>query len=66
MLGTGTLNYNAIYNEASYSASGAGISGGYGGGNWNVGGGLPISQKGNSRSDNLSGVAQRTIIVRDG
>ncbi|RUL68724.1 hemagglutinin repeat-containing protein, partial [Dyella choica] len=75
ILDTGSLTYESIHNEAKYSASSVGISGGYGagssmGGNILSGVGTALSlatpQHGNSSSDTKSGIAQGTINVRDG
>ena len=73
VLNTGTLTYEAIHNEATYSASSVGVSGGYSAGGGGYGGSgvtgagsLPISQSGNSSSDTKAGIAHGTIIVRDG
>jgi filamentous hemagglutinin len=74
-LDTGSLTYESIHNEAKYSASSVGISGGYGAGSSMAGNivsgvgtalSLATPQQGNSSSDAKSGVAQGTINVRDG
>ena len=73
ILDTGSLTYESIHNEANYSASSFGIGGGYSTGGGGYGGSgfsgapnLGISQKGNSGSDTNAGIAQGTIIQRDG
>ena len=73
ILDTGSLTYESIHNEANYSASSIGIGGGYSTGGGGYGGSgfsgglnLGIPQKGSSSSDTQSGIAQGTIIQRDG
>jgi len=73
LLNTDSLTYESIHNEANYSASSMGISGGYSAGGGGYGGSgfsaspmLGIPQKGNSSSDTIAGIAQGTIIQRDG
>ncbi|WP_404548726.1 hemagglutinin repeat-containing protein [Dyella jejuensis] len=74
VLDTGSLTYENIHNEANYSASSMGISGGYGAGGSTVGNALSgigtalsltTPQHGKSSSDTNAGIAQGTIIVRD-
>ncbi|MGN6322893.1 MAG: hemagglutinin repeat-containing protein [Dyella sp.] len=75
ILDTGSLTYESIHNEARYSASSVGISGGYGAGSSMAGNilsgvgtalSLATPQHGNSSSETQSGIAQGTINVRDG
>ncbi|HET7329512.1 hemagglutinin repeat-containing protein [Dyella sp.] len=75
LLNTGSLTYENIHNEANYSASSVGISGGYGAGSSmagnvlsGVGAALSLAtpQYGQSSSDTNAGIAQGTIHVRDG
>ncbi|GAB2562795.1 hypothetical protein ISP15_18040 [Dyella jejuensis] len=75
VLDTGSLTYENIHNEANYSASSVGISGGYGAGGSTIGNALSgigtalsltTPQHGKCSSDTNAGIAQGTIIVRDG
>ncbi len=73
LLDTGSLTYESIHNEANYSASSTGISasysaggGGYGGSGFSGAPTLGVPQSGHSSSDTNSGIAQGTIIQRDG
>jgi filamentous hemagglutinin len=66
VLDTGTLTFNNIDNQSKYSASSIGISGGGGGGS---GGGAPsiaVPQGDSSHSTTKAGVANGTIITRNG
>jgi filamentous hemagglutinin len=72
-LNTGSLTFESIHNEANYSARSVGISGGYSTGGGGYGGsgfgGAPsiaVPQGKSSSSDTHSGIAQGTIIQRDG
>ncbi|MFK2902250.1 hemagglutinin repeat-containing protein, partial [Dyella jejuensis] len=69
LLDTGSLTYENIHNEANYSASSVGISGGYGAGGSTVGNALSgigtalsltTPQHGKSSSDTNAGIAQGT------
>jgi len=66
LLDSGSLTYESIHNEANYSASSIGVSAGYGSGGFSASPMLGVPQKGNSSSDTSSGIAQGTIIQRDG
>jgi filamentous hemagglutinin len=73
ILDTGSLTYESIHNDANYSASSLGVSASYSNGQSEFGpggfNGAPdpgIPQKGHSSSDTNSGIAQGTIIQRDG
>jgi filamentous hemagglutinin len=65
-LSTGTLTYEDIKNEAHYSASSFGVSGGYGssGGSFSGSGSIPQSESESSTTH--SGIALGTIDVRSG
>ena len=66
MLDTGSLTFESIHNEANYSASSIGIGGGYSGSGWSGAPSLAVVQGKSSSSDTNSGIAQGTIIQRDG
>ena len=66
LLDTGSLTYESIHNEANYSASSIGVSAGYGSGGFSASPMLGVPQSGHSSSDTNSGIAQGTIIQRDG
>ncbi|WP_240669182.1 hemagglutinin repeat-containing protein [Dyella sp. M7H15-1] len=67
LLDTGTLTYESLHNEANYSASNVGVSAGYSaGGGFSGSPMLGVPQSGHSSSDTHSGIAQGTIIQRDG
>jgi filamentous hemagglutinin len=80
LLNTGSLTWEAIHNEANYSASGVGLSGGYSSGKAGSDGtpnpfgkegygaspSMSFPQKGHSSSETLAGIASSTIVVRDG
>jgi hypothetical protein len=80
LLNTGSLTWEAIHNEANYSASGVGLSGGYSSGKAGSDGtpnpfgkegyraspSMSIPQKGHSSSETFAGIANGTIVVRDG
>ncbi|GFZ93225.1 hemagglutinin repeat-containing protein [Dyella caseinilytica] len=65
VLDTGSLTFESLHNEANYSASGIGVSAGYGSGGFSGSPMLGVPQKGNSSSETNAGIAQGTIIVRD-
>jgi hypothetical protein len=67
LLDTGSLAYESIHNEANYSASNIGVSAGYSaGGGFSGSPMLGVPQSGHSSSDTNAGIAQGTIIQRDG
>jgi filamentous hemagglutinin len=67
LLDTGSLTYESIHNEANYSASNIGVSAGYSaGGGFSGSPMLGVPQSGHSSSDTNAGIAQGTIIQRDG
>ncbi|QAU23909.1 hypothetical protein EO087_07835 [Dyella sp. M7H15-1] len=67
LLDTGSLTYESLHNEANYSASNVGVSAGYSaGGGFSGSPMLGVPQSGHSSSDTNSGIAQGTIIQRDG
>jgi filamentous hemagglutinin len=66
VLDTGSLTFESIHNEANYSASSIGIGGGYSGSGWSGAPSLAVVQGKSSSSDTNSGIAQGTIIQRDG
>ncbi|QAU24938.1 hypothetical protein EO087_13840 [Dyella sp. M7H15-1] len=66
LLDTGSLTYESLHNEASYSASNIGVSASYSaGGGFSGSPMLGVPQSGHSSSDTNSGIAQGTIIQRD-
>ncbi|ULU27706.1 hemagglutinin repeat protein [Dyella terrae] len=66
LLDTGSLTFSDIENKAKYSASSVGISGGSSGSGVAVSPSIGIPQGDNSHNTTKAGVADGTIVVRDG
>jgi filamentous hemagglutinin len=66
LLDTGSLTFSDIENKAKYSASSVGISGGSSGSGVAVSPSIGIPQGDNSHNTTKAGIADGTIVVRDG